>query len=77
MNEIARIMRYGRCHEEVSRGGILQPCDKVAVAIRLDPEDHSPYPVCKYHTRGVMMALTSLLEAVRCTSCDGCSACDD
>ena len=26
MNELARMMQYGRCHEEVSRQGELQPC---------------------------------------------------
>lgn len=65
MSEVRRIMEYGRCHEEVSRGGILQPCDKLAVAVRLDPEEHDPYPVCAYHTRGPMMSLPKLLEGIK------------
>lgn len=63
--ELARIMAYGQCHEAVTRQGELLPCNKTAVAVRLDPEDHSPYPVCGYHARGEMVALPQLLEAVR------------
>lgn len=65
MNELARMMQYGRCHEEVSRQGELQPCDKTAVAVRLDPEDDSPYPVCAYHSRGNMVPLADLYEWAR------------
>lgn len=51
------------CHEDVTRQGISQPCDKTAVAWRLDPEERTPYPVCAYHSRGdLMVPLTRWLE---------------
>lgn len=49
----------GECCEEVSRGGVLQPCDKTAVAVHNDEE--FAYPVCAYHARGDMVPLTELL----------------
>lgn len=61
--ELARIMEYGLCHEDVTRGGESQPCDKTAVAVRIDPEDDGPYPVCAYHARAEMVPLTDLLAA--------------
>jgi hypothetical protein len=50
------------CHEEVSRNGYCEPCDKTAVAIRRDPNGGKPYPVCKHHTRGDMVPLANLAE---------------
>lgn len=48
------------CHEEVSRKGELQPCDKPAVAERVDPEfDSLWYPVCTTHTRGTCRPLNT------------------
>lgn len=64
MSEIRRFMEYGLCHEEVVRDGDAQPCEKTAVAVRIDPEDHDPYPVCAYHARGEMVALTDLIAAL-------------
>lgn len=54
------------CHEEVTRQGELQSCDKPAVALRIDPEGDPahPYPVCAYHCRAPMVALRDLLDAV-------------
>lgn len=52
------------CSEGVTRQGEYQPCEKVAVAIRRDPEDDDDYyPVCSYHARGRMMSLSELLLA--------------
>lgn len=48
------------CHEEVSRNGEAQPCDKTAVAMRLDPTFGSAYPVCAYHSRAPMVSLSEL-----------------
>ncbi len=64
MNELARLMEYGRCHEDVTRRGQSQPCEKTAVAVRIDPQDGSPYPVCAYHARGKMVSLTELLTGL-------------
>jgi hypothetical protein len=64
MTELARIMAYGRCHEDVTRKGISQPCEKTAVAVRIDERDGDPYPVCAYHSRGHMVALTHLVAAI-------------
>ena len=60
--ELARIMHYGVCYEDVTRGGESQPCGKIAVAIRIDPRDDGPYPVCAYHTRGDMVSLSDILD---------------
>jgi hypothetical protein len=51
----------GECTEGVTRKGEFQPCDKPAVAVRMDPEYGSPYPVCAYHARGAMVPLAVLL----------------
>lgn len=52
----------GECCEEVTRRGELQPCDKPAVAVRIDPEnDERGYPVCGYHSRPRMVPLRELL----------------
>ncbi|MFD6029811.1 DUF4326 domain-containing protein [Cellulosimicrobium funkei] len=41
------------CHEEVTDAeGMLGPCDRPAVARRLDPEDGHTYPVCPKHAVG-------------------------
>jgi hypothetical protein len=65
MSELARIMEYGHCHEDVTRKGMSQPCDKTAVAVRIDEEDGDPYPVCAYHARGEMISLPDLLGVSR------------
>jgi len=43
------------CHEEVTRRGQYEPCDREAVAMRDDPE--GPYPVCARHVWGPMVSL--------------------
>lgn len=48
-----------RCTEGVSRRGEYQPCDKPAVAWRIDLEYLTEYPVCKHHTRGDMVPLAA------------------
>ena len=52
------------CHEEVSRKGELQPCDKPAVAERT-VEDYW-YPVCTTHTRGTCRPLGPALTPEQC-----------
>lgn len=56
--------KYPECHEEVSRGGEAQPCDKWAVAVRIDPNGGGPYPVCAYHSRADMVPLSRLVAAL-------------
>jgi hypothetical protein len=58
-------MYYVECHEDVTRKGESQPCDKTAVALRIDPTEGTPYPVCAYHARAVMVPLAALREAGR------------
>ena len=53
------------CTEEVTRRGEFQPCDKTAVALRYDPEEGRPYPVCSYHSRGDMVPLAAVAELFR------------
>jgi hypothetical protein len=66
-DELRRIMAYGKCHEGVSRNGNYEPCDKTAVAVRVDDpdEDEDFYPVCIRHTRthDLMVPLARLAEA--------------
>lgn len=56
---------YDTCDEEVSRGGILRPCEKTAVALRMDPEYRQSYPVCAYHARGEMVPLAEIMRSNR------------
>ena len=60
VGELSRIMKYGLCHEDVTRDGESQPCEATAVAVRVDPEDDEPYPVCARHARADMVPLTDL-----------------
>jgi hypothetical protein len=53
------------CTEDVTRKGESQPCDKPAVAARLDPEEGTPYPVCAYHASADMVPLRVLIEGGR------------
>lgn len=58
---IRHALRYPECHEDVIRQGESQPCDKVAVALRFDPNCPSePYPVCAYHSRAPMVPLADI-----------------
>ena len=65
LEDVARYtaMRLASCDEGVTRQGEFQPCEKVAVAIRIDPEDDGYYPVCAYHSRAPMLPLADLLIA--------------
>jgi hypothetical protein len=49
------------CTEGVTRRGVFQPCEKPAVAVRIDPNEGTPYPVCIGHARVVMVPLAELL----------------
>lgn len=53
------------CHEDVTRAGISEPCEKPAVAMRIDVRDGRPYPVCAKHTRKPMVQLPDVLAAAR------------
>ena len=54
------------CDEGVTRRGEFQPCDKPAVAVRIDPTEGTPYAVCAFHSRADMVPLSALLtEQVR------------
>ena len=48
------------CDEETTRRGEVQPCCKPAVAMRFDPTEGTPYPVCAHHTRGPTLTLAEL-----------------
>jgi hypothetical protein len=60
---------YPECHHEVSRNGHAEPCERVAVALRLDfnwSSEGQPYPVCGRHVsarRGHMVPLLYLMGA--------------
>ncbi len=66
MNErdLGFVRRFpGHCCNVAVRKGEEVPCDKVAVAVRIDTDDGHPYPVCAYHARGDMVPLAELLAA--------------
>ena len=54
------------CHEAIVRDCRVQPCDLPAVAMRRDPTEGNPYPVCTKHTRtpALMVPLDLIVEAV-------------
>jgi hypothetical protein len=49
------------CLEGVTRRGEFQPCEKTAVALRIDPTEGLPYPVCAYHARADMVPLADIV----------------
>ena len=51
-----------QCHEEVTRRGEVEPCEKTAVALRMDPEESEPYPVCARHARAEMVPLEDVVR---------------
>lgn len=60
----------GVCHEAVVRDGVEGPCERVAVAVRIDPRDDcaapgSWYPVCRRHTREPLVPLSTVLANPR------------
>jgi len=62
MADLTVVRKFPRlCTEEVERKGEVQPCDKPAVAVRIDPTEGGGYPVCMRHTRGPMVPLAVLL----------------
>ena len=65
MTALLRAASYPYCTEAVTRRGIDQLCEKTAVAVRYDPEDGDPYPVCAHHARADMVPLAKIMEAVR------------
>lgn len=50
------------CHEEVARADDLEPCGKTAVALRVDPQEGEPYPVCARHARASMVPLVDIVR---------------
>jgi hypothetical protein len=54
------------CHEAVTRQGNFEPCERTAVALRIDYETNTAYPVCKHHARGgPMVPLATIAEHFR------------
>ena len=52
------------CTEGVARGDEFEPCDKPAVAVRIDVE-HGTYPVCARHARAPMVSLAAVISAAK------------
>ena len=52
------------CHEEVTRRGITEPCDRQSVAVRIDPNENAAYPVCRTHSRPPLIPLPAVAEAI-------------
>lgn len=51
-----------QCHEEVTRKGEIEPCDRTAVGLRIDPQESEPYPVCAGHARADMVTLEAIVR---------------
>lgn len=62
-DRIAVAAKYDDCHEEVTRRGHRQPCEKPATAVRYDGQDGA-YPVCAFHSREPMVPLTAMRAAL-------------
>lgn len=63
--EIREALKWpNECTEGVTRAGEFQPCEKPAVALRLDPEAGTPYAVCARHARADMVPLASLAASL-------------
>jgi hypothetical protein len=60
---IAQAAEYHDCHEEVTRRGEFQPCERPAVGLRLD--QGGPYPVCRTHVRHPMVKLADVYAAIK------------
>lgn len=65
------------CTEAVTRKSRgdewTEPCGKLAVAARFDPEEGSAYPVCTRHARGDgMVSLADLLEVANLWAAEDC-----
>lgn len=64
-----RLAFYPECHHAVTRDGIEEPCERLAVALRLDFNESSegqPYPVCARHVarrKGQMVPLLEVMGA--------------
>ena len=66
MTNLAFVLRFpSECEEGVTRRDEFQPCDKPAVAVRMDPGFGEFYPVCARHARADMVPLPDLISAVR------------
>lgn len=52
------------CYAEVARNGMVEPCEKPAVAMKWDDAGY-PYPVCKHHAHGDMVTIAEIEQAVR------------
>ena len=65
--DLIRALHHRECHEDVIRLGEHAPCERPAVAVRLDPECGEPYPVCTTHARTpeLMVPLADLEAALR------------
>jgi len=63
--QLIRRAMYAVCHEEVTRRGVLEPCELPSVAVRIDVQDGGPYPVCRRHVRAPMVPLLSVAAAQR------------
>ena len=57
---ITTINHYnGLCAEEITRHGQLQPCDRIAIAHRIDTDNHT-YPVCRRHLRAPIAPIATI-----------------
>jgi len=69
VSDLAFVLRWpNECTEGVTRRDEYEPCDKPAVAVRIDSGGGGLYPVCAYHARADMVLLPDLIAAVQTPS---------
>lgn len=51
-----------KCVEQTTHDNKREACGKMASGMRAGPDGQSPYPVCAYHARGEMVALSAIVE---------------
>jgi len=50
------------CNEGITVRGMYEPCEAVAVAVRIDPDFSNAYPVCAKHCRGELVPLADVVR---------------
>ena len=53
------------CTEGVTVKGIYEPCGATAVAVRIDPDQGTPYQVCARHARHEMVPLVTVIDVAK------------
>lgn len=53
------------CNEGITFHGMYEPCEAIAVAVRIDPDQSTAYPVCSKHCRGDLVPLSAVVSMAK------------